>query len=334
MEYAVRWCAHRLPGLSEARADDYRNSINNHILPPGPNRPALATKRMADITVEDISLLMADKRHLSRSAQNKIVSTLTQMFASAYKDGVVSKNVCEGLKAGGRPPQKKIPLTANQKQRLIQAVRDTPAYPFVMLGPYAGLRREEILGLQWDCVHLSGTPNLEVERTVTFQRSNGAPLVKAEGKSEAARRKIPLPPPLLHCPQSLRIQNPYDYVIPSSTGGPKSRMGFRRLWGIVKTRTAGTRTEYDSHTKQKVTIERKVGDKIPNHPVQVTLDFHCTPHILRHTYITDLCKAGVNIKRIQYLAGHATIQMTLNVYAACMENQPDDLIDDVSNALT
>lgn len=32
-EYAIQWCARRLPGLSEARKSDYRNAINNHILP-------------------------------------------------------------------------------------------------------------------------------------------------------------------------------------------------------------------------------------------------------------------------------------------------------------
>ena len=76
-----------------------------------------------------------------------------------------------------------------------------------------------------------------------------------------------------------------------------------------------------------------MGDQIQNHKVKVTLDFHCTPHLLRHTYITDLCRGGVNIKHIQYLAGHSTIQMTLNVYAACVDNQPEDLICDVSAAL-
>lgn len=40
-----------------------------------------------------------------------------------------------------------------------------------------------------------------------------------------------------------------------------------------------------------------------------------TPHILRHTYITALCSSGLDIKKIQYLAGHADPAMTLKVYA-------------------
>lgn len=38
------------------------------------------------------------------------------------------------------------------------------------------------------------------------------------------------------------------------------------------------------------------------------------PHALRHTYITRLFEAGLDIKEIQYLAGHSTIDMTLRVY--------------------
>ena len=44
-------------------------------------------------------------------------------------------------------------------------------------------------------------------------------------------------------------------------------------------------------------------------------DRHITAHILRHTYITRLFEAGLDLKEIQYLAGHSTVEMTLRVYA-------------------
>ncbi|WP_442913697.1 tyrosine-type recombinase/integrase [Lacrimispora sp.] len=36
-----------------------------------------------------------------------------------------------------------------------------------------------------------------------------------------------------------------------------------------------------------------------------------TPHIFRHTYASDLYKAGVDIKQAQYLLGHSDIRITL-----------------------
>jgi integrase len=40
-----------------------------------------------------------------------------------------------------------------------------------------------------------------------------------------------------------------------------------------------------------------------------------TPHVLRHTFCTNMANAGMNIKNLQYLMGHSTVNMTLNVYA-------------------
>ena len=41
-------------------------------------------------------------------------------------------------------------MTDEQVERLFDTIRDLPPYVFVMIGLYAGLRREEILALQWD----------------------------------------------------------------------------------------------------------------------------------------------------------------------------------------
>ena len=50
--------------------------------------------------------------------------------------------------------RQKTPLTDEQVEMLLDAIKSLPPYVFVMLGLYAGLRREEILGLKWDCVFL------------------------------------------------------------------------------------------------------------------------------------------------------------------------------------
>ncbi len=36
--------------------------------------------------------------------------------------------------------------------------------------------------------------------------------------------------------------------------------------------------------------------------------------MLRHTYATNLYRAGIDLKTAQYLLGHSTIQMTANIY--------------------
>lgn len=49
------------------------------------------------------------------------------------------------------------------------AVHGTAVEPFVALGLYAGLRKEEILGLRWANVHLSGpAPYISVRERVVY----------------------------------------------------------------------------------------------------------------------------------------------------------------------
>ena len=40
-----------------------------------------------------------------------------------------------------------------------------------------------------------------------------------------------------------------------------------------------------------------------------------TPHVMRHTFCTDLVNSGMDLKSVQYLMGHSNIRTTLNIYA-------------------
>ena len=45
------------------------------------------------------------------------------------------------------------------------------------------------------------------------------------------------------------------------------------------------------------------------------LPLNFTLHSLRHTFVTNIVNGGVSVKSVQYLAGHSSAQVTLNVYA-------------------
>lgn len=40
-----------------------------------------------------------------------------------------------------------------------------------------------------------------------------------------------------------------------------------------------------------------------------------TPHMLRHTFCTNMANAGMEVKSLQYIMGHANSNMTLDVYS-------------------
>ena len=41
---------------------------------------------------------------------------------------------------------------------------------------------------------------------------------------------------------------------------------------------------------------------------------HITPHVLRHTFCTNMANAGMDLKNLQYLMGHSDASVTMNVY--------------------
>ena len=49
--------------------------------------------------------------------------------------------------------------------------------------------------------------------------------------------------------------------------------------------------------------------------------FSC--HILRHTFTTRLCEAGVNVKIIQDVLEHSDISTTMNIYADATKEMKD-----------
>ena len=38
------------------------------------------------------------------------------------------------------------------------------------------------------------------------------------------------------------------------------------------------------------------------------------PHVLRHTFCTNMSNAGMDLKSLQYLMGHSDASVTMNVY--------------------
>lgn len=54
-----------------------------------------------------------------------------------------------------------------------------------------------------------------------------------------------------------------------------------------------------------------------------------TPHICRHTYCSNMIKAGVNPKVVQYLMGHSSSEITLNIYTHI---HLEDVIEELEGA--
>ena len=324
-EYAAQWYALHTGDYSAKRQQDYANAINNHIC------PHIGSIQIRDITYSDIQAVMADAAGASKSLQQKIVTAMRRIFESAVKDKIIDVSPCAELRPGGKDAEEKDALTRAQQAQLLETVKDLPIFPFVAICLYSGLRREEALGLQWKHVHLDEpSPYLEVRTSCNWEGKNEPKLTQLL-KSDAAWRSIPLPPPLVSILKDLQKAQNGPYVLFRGEGELLSAAAFRRRWDAVTLREEREITR--TVRGKKITQHLHVGDPVPYHPgVTVTMDFHVTPHLLRHTYISELILSGVAVKRVQYLAGHSSPIQTLKIYTHLMENSPTDLYGEVLKA--
>lgn len=321
-QYAEQWLARETPLMGYKYAESTTGAINLHVL------PIIGDLRLREVTYDDTKDVMAAMVGRSSSLHSKVLSSMRRMFESARKSKIIAENPCDDLTAGGKPAQKKVSLTAPQKETLLEAVEGTKAETFVKLALYAGLRREEALGLLWSNIVLEGdTPHLHVRTALRWEHNR--PVVSEILKTDAAWRSIPLPPQLA---DHLRGIKPKEIPAnaPHVVGGkPATESTFRNLWRYVTDRQTGPKTYKDPGTKEFVTFMRELGAKSRGGDFCYTIDFDVAPHILRHTYITDLILSGANLRRVQYLAGHSNIKVTLEIYTHLMEHAPENLMPEV-----
>lgn len=326
-DYVETWISLNTPGMKHKYKESTVGALRNHVV------PVIGTLELSAVRPDDVQQVMSKIAERSESLCAKVRQAMRKVFRAAKQNGLIDADPCEELKGRGKKKKRVRPLSPEQVQTLLDAVADTPAETFVRLALYAGLRREEALGLQWDSVDLdSPVPSLTVERTVTF--AGNRPVLDDDLKSTAAYRTIPIPKQLSEHLQKIKIAcEGSGFVLTGSKSLPTNSY-WKNLWRYVTARQAGE-ASYRKTTGgkvEKVMFQRELGAKSRGGDFYYSIDFHVTPHQLRHTYCTTLILSGANIKRVQYLMGHADIRVTLEIYSHLIENSPEALVDEISLA--
>lgn len=284
------------PYLRPTSAETLKNTINSYVL-----QPFIACMFVRDIRPVHTARAMANLSKYSHSIQSKAYHTYVAIFRFAVDNRLIAAiPLLSTTGPSGAPAAEKEPLTPEQSRRLLDATEGTRAHLFCALALGAGLRREEVLGLMWN--------DVDLDRSYIYVRhanplNAGREGVTQELKTKAASRDIPIAPWLVAELRSAKAASTSLYVIPAQNGGPVTPSSFNSLWHAVTVRTTDN--------------PKRLGKPIDERHPQITyqLDFHCHPHLLRHTCITRWMEAGLDVKEVQYLAGHATVEMTLRVYA-------------------
>ena len=312
-EYAEVWFnVYKKPYLRQKSLEALRNALNNHIY------PFLRDVPLKKVSPMQIQLIVASLAKNSKSLNDKVIQILRGVFNAAVDNNLIAKSpVPTKIKSKGVRTKEKTALTADQSKRLLDAVSSTRAYLFCLIALQTGMRRGEICGLMWEDVDLD-KQIIHVRHNAVFTSSQT--VVSEALKTSAAVRDIPIPPTLLDTLEGLKSSGGSPFILHMDNGKPLSQSSFSNLWDMVRRRTVDDPAE--------------LGTKATNSKMVRSLDFHVTPHLLRHTYITRLFESGLDIKEIQYLAGHTTLDMTLRVYTHYQhETRQQDTANKVCAAL-
>ena len=237
---------------------------------------------------------------LKQNTISVIQSVVRPAFEMAVDDDMIRKNPFKFKLSDVVPNDAYIrkALTKAQQERYLQFIRDCGQgnyYDDIVILLGTGLRVSELYGLtrsdidfERRCIH--------VQRQLC--RTADKPYFVAPPKTQSGFRSIPM---------TDTVYMAFKRVI-EGRGAPSVEMMIDGCTGFLFLDKDG-RPKVAMHLENYMRRMQKryiklYGKTIPN----------VTPHVLRHTFCTNAQQALLDVKSLQYVMGHSTASVTLDVY--------------------
>lgn len=200
---------------------------------------------------------------------------LSKIFDYAILNGIVTANPVSVVEIPkGLSHNDREGLTEKQIEKVN---RSNNLFALFLL--YTGMRRNEALAIRWEDIDFK-TNVITVNKQVLWQTA-APPEIIDTTKSKSGNRAVPLLKPLAERLLKEKIHaNQCSYIF-SYNGGIMTKSGYKSLWREVK---------------------------------RDCEDDTITAHQFRHAYITMLWASGIDAKTAQSLAGHAKVEIMLDIY--------------------
>ncbi|WP_327301722.1 site-specific integrase [Streptomyces goshikiensis] len=317
--------------LRENTHTRYTACVNQHLI------PGLGKKKLAKLTAKDVRTWLNQLRTTCQCCARSIAagrlqprccaagaccskrlspltlayihSVLKSALEHAVREEEITRNVARNVRTGTPRPRRFEPFTADEARQFLDAVRNDRLHALYELALRTGLRKGELLGLQWEDLDIQkGTASIRR----TLQRTQTGGLTSLPTKTRASERRIALPGECIHSLKEHR--EAWEGEREAAAEGWKDN-------GLVFSTQAGGPIDPANLNRHFRALLDRAGLR--------RIRFHD----LRHSTATLLLEQGVELVVIKELLGHAHIGVTATVYAHVRLRLQRDAIDLLGRAL-
>lgn len=304
-EIAEKWLFNVSLKVKQSTHANYSAMLKNHIL------PLIGGYRIQMLTTEIIDQFAKDMLHNGRKDGNgglspKTVRDMLSLIKNVLDYAKIENIISTSLKITyPKREQKPIRVLSKEEQFALEKILITQPDIFkiaVLLCLYTGLRIGEICAMQWEDISLE-QGIVSVKRTLqrvknTNRDINSKTRILIDTpKSQSSMRDIPLPDFLIIFLSQFHPEHNQFFL---------SGDGF----DYIEPRTL------QNHFKKYVML---AGIAPANY------------HSIRHTFATRCVEAGVDIKSLSEILGHADVNITLNRYVHSSLEQKRENINKLEN---
>ena len=261
------------------------------------------SRKMCRVKTSDAKLFLIKMQQDGKGASTikTVRGVLRPAFQMAVDDDMIVKNPF-GFQLAGviyNDEKTRQAITKEQMKKFLKFVHDDNIYckyyeTFYILF-HTGMRISEFCGLTLKDIDMQ---NRVIDINHQLQRTSWGEYVIEPTKTNAGTRKLPMTEDVYQMFKAIIEDRPTDlpeimvqgyagFLFRDKNGMPEVAMHWEHRF---------------NHAVKRYNDIFKV--QMPN----------ITPHVCRHTYCSNMARAGMNPKTLQYLMGHSDILVTMNVY--------------------
>ncbi|SFR15428.1 tyrosine-type recombinase/integrase [Desulfoscipio geothermicus] len=236
-----------------------------------------------------------------------------RILEAAYKQELIHRNVADlvelPLPEDDDEKEQVAILNSDQIKELEASLNSGQYYTLVFVGIRTGLRRGELLGLQWRDIDFD-KGKLSVRRSLSYTKEKG--IFTKLPKNKKSRRTIDISPEVINVLRKHRTKQKEKFLSK----------------GIIQSENHYIFCQNDGQPLHPDTISSWFPKYLEDIGLP-KLKFHC----LRHTHASLLLSTGVDIKYISDRLGHSSIRITYDIYSHLIPEKEKEAVNKLEELL-